>query len=276
MTRVLAPGLNTRQCAALAIFQRCQDRLLPTRRPRLLPAQRRTMEGVWPSDADALIALQHQLGRRSVEPWTRPSGPLLVGGCWVCFPRGLTGPGRAGDRAWAAGVVLLGVELVDQSLRLGEASAPYVPGLLALRIGGVLQAVVRGLTVSPEVLLVDATGSDHPRRAGLAIHLGAVLELPTVGVTHRPLTGEGSWPADRRGATSRVRIGDDVVASWVRTRRGTRPVVVHPGWRVGLDDAVGMVLELTARRRTPEPLRLARNLARLARASARSPSDPAG
>ena len=96
-----------------------------------------------------------------------------------------------------------------------------------------LETTVRGLAVPPDVL-VDATGSDHPRRAGLAIHLGAVLEPRPR--RHRPLTGEGAWPADRRGATSHVRIGDDVVASWVRTRPGTRPVVVHP-WRVGLDDA---------------------------------------
>ena len=194
----------------------------------------------------------------------------------MCFPRGLTGPGNAGDRAWAAAVVLREGELVDQSVRLGEAAAPYVPGLLAARIGPVLEAAVRGLAVPPEVLLVDATGPDHPRRAGLAIHLGAVLDLPTIGVTHRPLTGEGAWPADRRGATSRVRIGHDVVASWVRTRRGTRPVVVHPGWRVGLDDAVGLVLQVTPRRRTPEPLRRARTLARRARAVAAHQSAPTG
>ena len=229
------------------------------------------MDDVWPSNAGALIALQDAVGRRPVEPWTRPPGPLLVGGCWVCFPRGLTGPGSAGDRAWAAAVVLREVELMDQSLLLGEASAPYVPGLLASRIGGVLEAAVRGLTVLSDVLLIDATGSDHPRRAGLAIHLGAVLELPTVGITHRPLIGEGPWPADRRGASTRVQIGDDVVACWVRTRRGTRPVVVHPGWRVGLDDAIELVLELTPRRRTPEPLRVARNLARRARAGATRP-----
>ena len=194
----------------------------------------------------------------------------------MCFPRGLTGPGGAGDPAWAAAVVLREARLLDQSLRHGEASAPYVPGLLAARVGGVLEAAVRGLTLRPEVLLVDATGSDHPRGAGLAVHLGAVLELPTVGVTHRPLIGEGPWPADRRGATSRVWIGDEVVASWVRTRRGTRPVVVHPGWRVGLDDAVGLVLELTPRRRTPEPLRMARNLARRARAGVAGPRDVDG
>jgi len=189
----------------------------------------------------------------------------------VCFPRGLTGPGSVGDRAWAAAVVLGEDQPVDQSLRLGEASAPYVPGLLGLRIGNILEEAVRGLTVRPEALLVDATGSDHPRRAGLATHLGAVLELPTVGVTHRPLIGEGPWPADRPAATSPVRIGDDIVACWVRTRRDTRPVVVHPGWRVGLDDAIELIVELTPRRRTPEPLRLARNLARRARAGAARP-----
>jgi deoxyribonuclease V len=168
-------------------------------------------------------------------------------------------------------VVLREGRPLDQGLRLGEASAPYVPGLLAARLGIVLEAAVRGLTLLPDVLLVDATGSDHPRRAGLATHLGAILELPTVGVTHRPLTGQGPWPADRRGAASLVRIGADVVACWVRTRRGTRPVVVHPGWRVGLDDAIELVLEVTPHRRTPEPLRLARYLARGARAGAAHP-----
>ena len=197
---------------------------------------------MWPSDAGALSALQRQLSRRSAEPWTPPPGPLLVGGCWVCFPRGLTGPGQAGDRAWAVAVVLRGVEVVDQNVRLGEAAAPYVPGLLATRIGGVLETAVRGLAVPPEVLLVDATGSDHPRRAGLAIHLGAVLGLPTIGVTHRPLTGEGDWPADRRGATSPVRIGDDVVASWVRTRR----------WHPTCGRAPGMAGR-SGRRRGPRP-----------------------
>jgi deoxyribonuclease V len=227
---------------------------------------------MWPCDTDALIALQDELAGRSAEPWIRAPGPLRVGGCWVCFPRGLTGPGSSGDPAWSVAVVLRERQLLDQSLRLGEASGPYVPGLLAMRIGAVLEAAARSLTIRPDVLLVDATGSDHPRRAGLATHLGSVLELPTVGVTHRPLTGEGPWPADRRGATSRVWIGDDVVACWVRTRQGTRPVVVHPGWRVGLDEAVELILELTPRRRTPEPLRQARKLARRARAGAARPN----
>jgi deoxyribonuclease V len=94
-----------------------------------------------------------------------------------------------------------------------------------------------------------------------------VLDLPTVGVTHRPLLAEGKWPGDQRGDTSVLRIGDEVVACWLRTQSAVRPLVVHAGWRVDLQQAVDLVLATTARRRTPEPLRQARQLARRARAA---------
>jgi deoxyribonuclease V len=183
----------------------------------------------------------------------------------VCFPRGLAGPGDAGDRLWAAAVVLRGGRVVDQRVRAGVAGAPYTPGLLALRIGAALEQVMRALDTPPDVLLVDATGRDHPRRAGLALHLGAELGIPTVGVTHRPLLATGDWPADRPGATSPLWIDEDMVACWVRTRPGTRPLVVHPGWAVDLATAVEVVVASARRRRTPEPLRRARRAARLAR-----------
>jgi deoxyribonuclease V len=162
--------------------------------------------------------------------------------------------------------VVRGGRLVDRAVTTGAAGAPYSPGLLALRTGLLLEGVTRALPGRPDVLLVDGTGRDHPRRAGLALHLGAELDLPTVGVTHRPLLASGSWPEDERGATSALRIGEEVVSAWVRTRPGTRPLVVHPGWRVGLETAVDVVLAASAGRRTPEPLRMARQLAREARA----------
>jgi deoxyribonuclease V len=162
--------------------------------------------------------------------------------------------------------VVRGGRLVDRAVTTGGAGAPYSPGLLALRTGLLLEGVTRALPSRPDVLLVDGTGRDHPRRAGLALHLGAELDLPTVGVTHRPLLASGSWPEDERGATSALRIGEEVVSAWVRTRPGTRPLVVHPGWRVGLETAVDVVLAASAGRRTPEPLRMARQLAREARA----------
>jgi deoxyribonuclease V len=164
-------------------------------------------------------------------------------------------------------VVVAGRDVLAQRVTLGAAGATYVPGLLALRAGPLMEQAVRALPTLPEVLLVDATGRDHPRGAGLAIHLGAQLGLPTVGVTHRPLLAAGEWPADRRGATSPLTLDGVTVASWMRTRAGVRPLVVHPGWRTDLAAALEVVARTTARHRTPEPLRRARRLARRARSA---------
>jgi len=222
---------------------------------------------MWPTDAASLVALQQELAGAAPEPWAPHEEPLRIGGCWVCFPRGLRGRGSTGDPAWAAAVVLSGGRVVDRCVVSGAAGAPYVPGLLALRMGPLMEQAVRGLSARPDVLLLDAGSLDHPRRSGLALHLGAALDLPTVGITHRPLLAEGEWPADESGATSPVRAGGRVVACWMRTRRGVRPLVVHPGWRVDLATAVEVVAMASAGRRTPEPLRRARQLARRARAS---------
>jgi deoxyribonuclease V len=195
------------------------------------------MAAMWPTDEAALLRAQTAIAAADPPPWVAPPRPV-VGGCWVCFPRGLSGPGAA-----------------------------YVPGLLALRIGPLLEQAVLALPSAPDVLLLDATGADHPRRAGLALHLGAELGAPTIGVTHRPLLGRGEWPADERGATAPLRVGGTTVGCWVRTQPEVRPLVVHPGWRVDMDTAVGLVLAGTRQRRTPEPLRRARHRARLARAA---------
>jgi deoxyribonuclease V len=97
------------------------------------------------------------------------------------------------------------------------------------------------------------------------LHLGAVLELPTVGVTHRPLTASGDWPSDVPGASSPLYVGSEQVAAWLRTSHGTRPLVVHPGWRTDVTTAVDVVSRSLAGHRTPEPLRRARQAARLLR-----------
>lgn len=226
---------------------------------------------MWPADADSLIAFQRWLADAAPEPWRPGPGRLRIGGCWVCFPRGLTSRGSADDPAWAGAVVMCDGEVVDERVITGVAGAPYMAGLLALRIGRLMEQTMRGLVTRPDVLLLDATGRDHPRRAGLALHLGAEIGTPTVGITHRPLLAEGAWPSDRLGATSPLRIGDTVVGCWMRTQPGVRPLVVHPGWRVDLATAVEVVAGASVRR-TPEPLRRARQLARRARAN-NSPRD---
>ncbi len=149
----------------------------------------------------------------------------------------------------------------------GKAGAAYRPGLLALREGRLLEAAVRALPVEPEVVIANATGHDHPRRAGLALHLGAVLQLPSIGVTDRPLMAAGTEPGPERGATSPILLQGAEVARFLRTRVGARPLVVHAGWRTDLDTAISVVLAAIRRARTPEPLRRARREARRARAA---------
>ena len=221
---------------------------------------------MWPADIETLIAVQQELAVTPAEPWTPSESGIRVGACWVSFARGLTGPGSAGDPAWFASVVMRGAELLDQQVGTGVAGAPYVPGLLALRIGRLMEQATRALAGVPEVLLVNGTGRDHPRRAGLALHLGAELGVPTVGATHRPLLGEGEWPDDLRGAVSLLRVGDEVVGCWLRTQAGVRPLAVHPGWQVDLATAVDVIASTSTRHRTPEPMRRARTAARDARA----------
>jgi deoxyribonuclease V len=187
----------------------------------------------------------------------------MIGACYVCFGR----PEAAGEKAWAAAVVTRGGRRPIAGVVVsGVAGADYEPGLLALREGPLLGAAVRALAISPDVLLVNATGRDHPRGAGLALHIGAVLAIPTIGVTHRTLIAAGALPSNSRGARAPLLIGAKIVGCWLRTRPGARPVAVHIGWRTELEGAAQVVLAASRRARTPEPLRRARRLARLARA----------
>ena len=221
---------------------------------------------MWPRSAGELVDAQRALAAADPPSWRPPAAAPVVGACVVCFARGGTGPGAEGDPAWAAAAVLRGRRVLAESVVAGAAGAPYAAGLLALREGRLLEAAVRALAVVPDVVIVDATGRDHPHRAGLALQLGAALGLPTVGVTHRPLVACGPWPADARGERSALLLDGECVGSWLRTRPGTRPVAVHAGWRTDVDVAVEVVLAATRRHRTPEPLRHARRIARTARA----------
>jgi deoxyribonuclease V len=116
-------------------------------------------------------------------------------------------------------------------------------------------------------LLIDATGLDHPRRAGLAVHLGAVTGIPTVGVTRRTLVAVGDPPQPWRGATAPLVADGLLVGYWVRTRSGARALAAHAGWRTSPETAAAIVLaSSTPRAKTPVPLQLARSTAHAGRA----------
>jgi deoxyribonuclease V len=212
-----------------------------------------------------LIGEQQELAGATPPRWW-PAEDLAIAGCFVCFVRGRTGPGQAGDPGWAGAAVFRRGKLDGGAVATGAAGAAYEPGLLALREGPLLEDAVLGLVEKPDLLLVNATGRDHPRRAGLALQLGAVLDVPTVGITHRLLVADGEWPNDERGATSPFIVESERVGYWLRTRSGTRPLAVHAAWRTDADTAVAVAATIIGTTRTLEPLREARRLARTARA----------
>ena len=197
--------------------------------------------------------------------WHPPETGLVAAGVFVAFARGEQGPGHAGDRAIVGAAAVRDLCEIAGVVVSARAPAPYVAGYLAAREGAMLEAAVVALLargVDPDVVVVDATGRDHSRRCGLAVHLGAVLDIPTIGVTHRPLRASGTEPGPERGAWSDLSIDGEVVGRWTRTRRGARAAVAPAGDRTDPATAVEVVLRVTAAARTPEPLRRARMVAR--------------
>jgi deoxyribonuclease V len=174
-----------------------------------------------------------------------------------------------------AAVVVLRVptfEVADQAVVRSRARFPYVPGLLSFREAPAgLQAWAR-LRTRPDCLLCDGHGYAHPRRFGLACHVGLLVDLPTIGCAKSVLVGDYREPGQRRGSLSDLVHEGEIVGAAVRTREATSPVFVSAGHRVSLATAVATVLSCSPRYRIPEPIRQAHalvNRMRIAQAAQR-------
>lgn len=139
---------------------------------------------------------------------------------------------------------------------------PYVPGLLSFREGPAILEALGRLDTTPDLLLFDGQGIAHPRRLGIASHIGVLVDLPSIGVAKSRLTGRPAGLLDEeKGAWQSLLDGDDVVGALVRTRTNVKPVYVSIGHRVSLDTAVDYVLACTTRYKLPETTRRAHRLA---------------
>ncbi|WP_156722086.1 endonuclease V [Streptomyces apocyni] len=175
----------------------------------------------------------------------------------------------ARDLVAAAAVVLdaATLDVVDEATATGRISFPYVPGLLAFREIPTVVAALESLRADPGLVVCDGYGRAHPRRFGLASHLGVLTGLPTIGVAKNPFTFAYEEPGTRRGATAPltdVTDGAEEVGRAVRTQDGVKPVFVSVGHRVTLDRAVAHTLHLAPRYRLPETTRRADALCRSA------------
>ena len=204
-----------------------------------------------PSEA---IALQQRLAPLVVEtPWARP--PQSIAGLDMSV---------RGDEVKAAVVVLQLPELtvIEQATWHGRVEFPYIPGLLSFREAPVVLRALEQLHGWPDVLMADAQGRAHPRRFGLACHLGVLLDWPTIGVAKSWLYGTHESPLPERGASSPLRAGSEVLGVALRTRAGSNPLFVSVGHRATLAQAVELTLACAPRYRIPEPTRQAHLLSK--------------
>lgn len=166
---------------------------------------------------------------------------------------------RDGTRCVAAAVLwdADAHEVAEERVAERRLRFPYVPGLLSFREAPAVLAALRKLRRAPDAIVCDAHGLAHPRRFGLACHVGVLCDIPTVGCAKSRLVGEHGEPAALRGSRRAVRDGGETVGSVLRTRDGVRPVYVSVGHRIDLTSAERLVLRCTTGYRLPEPTRLA-------------------
>ncbi len=174
--------------------------------------------------------------------------------------------GRPDGRPSGRGAVVLlsypDLRLVEHHLVEEPLAFPYVPGLLAFREVPLLARAFEKLERAPDLLLVDGHGLSHPRRFGIACHLGLLLDVPTIGVAKSRLVGQHGEPPPEVGGRSELRDGPDLIGLVLRTRDGVSPVYVSVGHRIGLQQAAEWVLRVCRGYRLPEPTRLADQLSK--------------
>jgi deoxyribonuclease V len=205
----------------------------------------------WPTSAEEALRVQDELRPRLDLTDPGPAAPTYVAGLDVAY-------GSTGELAAAAVVLEAGsLDVLDQAVVVGEASFPYIPGLFAFReLPGLLAALDR-LSVTPELLVCDGQGLAHPRRFGLACHLGVLTDLPTMGVAKTCLVGVWEPPDTPRGSWSPLIDQGKTVGRVLRTREGVKPVFVSVGHRMSLDNVCAQALRLTRGYRLPEVIRAA-------------------
>lgn len=209
----------------------------------------------WDLAPSQAIELQRELAARVVLR-DEPEPPRTVAGVDVGFEDG-------GHTTRGAVVVLDTATLapVQSVLRRQPTRFPYVPGLLSFREVPVILEALAALEQLPDLLLCDGQGIAHPRRFGIACHLGVLTGLPSIGVAKSRLCGtHGPVPAGK-GQWTPLRDGDETIGAVLRTRVGVRPLYISAGHRVSLAAAVSQVMACVTRYRLPETTREADRLA---------------
>ena len=223
---------------------------------RVLDLERARRTHAWDLLPKRAIQLQRELRARVVSTPLADESIQYIAGIDVGFP-------RRQETARAAIVVMQypSMELVDQGIAEAPVTMPYIPGLLSFREIPVILTAIEKLTLIPDLLITDGQGIAHPRRFGLACHLGVLLDMPAIGCAKSILVGEHLPLPEQRGSTTNLVDGDEIIGSVVRTRDGVKPVYISIGHRLDLPSSVRIILNCGGGCRLPEPTRWAHRLA---------------
>lgn len=214
----------------------------------------------WNLEPTEAIVLQKRLATR-IEREDRLAVVRHIAGVDIGFEQG-------GEVTRAAVVVLawpgdplVGLQIVEQMIHREPTRMPYIPGLLSLREIPAALAAFDKLTVRPELVMVDGQGIAHPRRLGVASHLGLWLDLPTIGVAKSRLCGVHDEVPEVRGEWTPLTHRGETIGAVLRTRVGVKPIFVSLGHRMSLASSLDWVVKCLGRTKLPEPTRLADRLA---------------
>lgn len=209
----------------------------------------------WDLSPKEAIAVQRQLAGL-VEREDR-FGPITrVAGIDVGYE-----DGGATTRAAVVVLAFPGLALLEQVVARLPTRFPYVPGLLSFREGPAVLAALAQLAAPPDLMLYDGQGIAHPRRLGIASHLGVLLDIPSIGVAKSRLTGTHAEPGPEKGDWAPLLDKGETIGAVLRSRRGVAPLYISTGHRVSLATAIALVLACTPRYRLPETTRQAHHLA---------------
>lgn len=216
----------------------------------------------WNVGSQEAIQIQEKLKKKIVR-YGVPPQVCHIAGVDVGFPSSLQ---ASKDRSLArAAVVVLSfpdLSVVEKQVAEVSVTFPYIPGLLAFREAPAVLEAITKLESDPDLFIFDAQGYAHPRRMGLATHLGLFLDKPSIGCAKSKLVGSFKMPGNRVGERADLIDNGEIVGAVVRTRPGSPPLFISVGHKISLDEAVKYVLTCTKRgNHLPEPTRLAHQLA---------------
>ena len=207
----------------------------------------------WDVTPDEAVAIQQRL--RAEISQAEPTEPITLD--QIHTVAGIDVSYREIGRAAIAVFSFPDLELIEEVTATREVTFPYIPGLLSFREGPVVLAAFERLRTQPDLLIFDGQGYAHPRRLGLARHMGSYLNWPSIGCAKSRLTGRYDEPGPEPGAWSPLMSGREEIGRVVRTKVRVKPVFVSVGYRITLPLAVEVVLRCTRGYRLPEPTRIA-------------------